>query len=111
MLVANAPSNAHTHCCKDRLRLRLLTCFALLQGCVFTQDVNQAIYISDAMETGTVQVKPGCAVPTSTRLQQNHTSTSTTILPKEPETVRLISTYCTLLQVNAAPARGPDHFP
>jgi glyceraldehyde-3-phosphate dehydrogenase (NADP+) len=39
-----------------------------LQGCVFTQDINQAIYISDAMETGTVQV-------------------------------------------NAAPARGPDHFP
>ena len=38
------------------------------QGCVFTQDINQAIYISDAMETGTVQV-------------------------------------------NAAPARGPDHFP
>jgi hypothetical protein len=27
-----------------------------LQGCVFTQDINQAIYISDAMETGTVQV-------------------------------------------------------
>ena len=26
------------------------------QGCVFTQDINQAIYISDAMETGTVQV-------------------------------------------------------
>ena len=39
-----------------------------VQGCVFTQDVNQAIIISDAMETGTVQV-------------------------------------------NAAPARGPDHFP
>lgn len=38
------------------------------QGCVFTQDINKAIYISDAMETGTVQV-------------------------------------------NAAPARGPDHFP
>eukprot|EP00775_Hariotina_reticulata_P003280 gene3280-3557_t len=39
-----------------------------LQGCVFTQDVNQALRISDAMQTGTVQV-------------------------------------------NAAPARGPDHFP
>eukprot|EP00878_Enallax_costatus_P004140 GHUV01004369.1.p1 GENE.GHUV01004369.1~~GHUV01004369.1.p1 ORF type:complete len:552 (+),score=134.00 GHUV01004369.1:170-1657(+) len=39
-----------------------------LQGCVFTKDVNQAIRISDAMQTGTVQV-------------------------------------------NAAPARGPDHFP
>ncbi len=39
-----------------------------LQGCVFTQDINQAIYISDAMETGTVQI-------------------------------------------NSAPARGPDHFP
>lgn len=39
-----------------------------LQGCVFTQDVDTAIRISDAMETGTVQV-------------------------------------------NAAPARGPDHFP
>jgi hypothetical protein len=27
------------------------------QGCVFTQDINQAIAISDAMETGTVQVQ------------------------------------------------------
>eukprot|EP00898_Chlorokybus_atmophyticus_P008222 jgi/Chlat1/8400/Chrsp80S07834 len=39
-----------------------------LQGCVFTQDINKAILVSDGMETGTVQV-------------------------------------------NAAPARGPDHFP
>ena len=27
-----------------------------LQGCVFTRDINQALAISDAMETGTVQV-------------------------------------------------------
>lgn len=39
-----------------------------MQGCVFTKDVNKAILISDAMETGTVQI-------------------------------------------NSAPARGPDHFP
>ncbi|EFJ23760.1 hypothetical protein SELMODRAFT_232458 [Selaginella moellendorffii] len=39
-----------------------------LQGCVFTKDVNKAMLVSDAMETGTVQI-------------------------------------------NAAPARGPDHFP
>ncbi|OIV99855.1 hypothetical protein TanjilG_26193 [Lupinus angustifolius] len=39
-----------------------------LQGCVFTKDVNKAMLISDAMETGTVQI-------------------------------------------NSAPARGPDHFP
>ncbi|KAI5066213.1 hypothetical protein GOP47_0018837 [Adiantum capillus-veneris] len=39
-----------------------------LQGCVFTRDINKAIMISDAMETGTVQI-------------------------------------------NSAPARGPDHFP
>lgn len=39
-----------------------------VQGCVFTKDVNKAILISDAMETGTVQI-------------------------------------------NSAPARGPDHFP
>lgn len=39
-----------------------------LQGCVFTKDINKAILISDAMETGTVQI-------------------------------------------NSAPARGPDHFP
>jgi glyceraldehyde-3-phosphate dehydrogenase (NADP+) len=39
-----------------------------LQGCVFTKDIDQAIAISDAMETGTVQI-------------------------------------------NSAPARGPDHFP
>lgn len=38
------------------------------QGCVFTKDINKAILISDAMETGTVQI-------------------------------------------NSAPARGPDHFP
>ena len=38
------------------------------QGCVFTRDINAAIRISDAMETGTVQI-------------------------------------------NAPPARGPDHFP
>ncbi|XWS17771.1 hypothetical protein CRYUN_Cryun33cG0096100 [Craigia yunnanensis] len=37
-------------------------------GCVFTKDVNKAILISDAMETGAVQI-------------------------------------------NSAPARGPDHFP
>lgn len=30
-----------------------------LQGCVFTRDVNAAIAISDAMETGTVQVGQG----------------------------------------------------
>jgi glyceraldehyde-3-phosphate dehydrogenase (NADP+) len=47
------------HCNKNNIAL---------QGCVFTQDINRAIMISDAMETGTVQI-------------------------------------------NAAPARGPDHFP
>ena len=40
----------------------------LLQGCLFTKDVNLAIRLSDAMSSGTIQV-------------------------------------------NAAPARGPDHFP
>lgn len=39
-----------------------------MQGCVFTKDINKAILIGDAMETGTVQI-------------------------------------------NSAPARGPDHFP
>jgi len=39
-----------------------------LQGCVFTADINKAIQLSDALETGTVQI-------------------------------------------NSAPARGPDHFP
>ncbi|CAN6540623.1 unnamed protein product [Malus baccata var. baccata] len=39
-----------------------------LQGCVFTKDINKAMLIGDAMETGTVQI-------------------------------------------NSAPARGPDHFP
>lgn len=32
-------------------------CAAVPQGCVFTRDINQAIMISDAMETGTVQVR------------------------------------------------------
>jgi glyceraldehyde-3-phosphate dehydrogenase (NADP+) len=41
------------HCNSNRLAL---------QGCLFTRDVNQAIRISDAMETGTVQVRaPTCA--------------------------------------------------
>lgn len=31
----------------------------VLQGCVFTNDINQAIRISDAMETGSVQVGGG----------------------------------------------------
>lgn len=39
-----------------------------LQGCVFTRDINKAILISDAMESGAIQI-------------------------------------------NSAPARGPDHFP
>ncbi|CAM6038605.1 unnamed protein product [Sphagnum compactum] len=39
-----------------------------LQGCIFTKDINKAIMISDAMESGTIQI-------------------------------------------NGAPARGPDHFP
>jgi glyceraldehyde-3-phosphate dehydrogenase (NADP+) len=39
-----------------------------LQGCIFTRDINKAIMISDAMESGTIQI-------------------------------------------NGAPARGPDHFP
>lgn len=54
-----SPEDAIEHCNANRLAL---------QGCVFTQDINEAIRISDAMETGTVQI-------------------------------------------NAAPARGPDHFP
>jgi glyceraldehyde-3-phosphate dehydrogenase (NADP+) len=40
----------------------------LVQGCVFTKDINKAMLISDAMESGTIQI-------------------------------------------NSAPARGPDHFP
>jgi len=27
-----------------------------MQGCVFTRDINKAMLISDAMETGTVQI-------------------------------------------------------
>jgi glyceraldehyde-3-phosphate dehydrogenase (NADP+) len=30
-----------------------------LQGCVFTKDINTAMKLSDAMKTGTVQVRPG----------------------------------------------------
>ena len=39
-----------THC------FTLYLYLAWLQGCVFTNNVNEAIRISDAMETGTVQV-------------------------------------------------------
>lgn len=28
----------------------------IMQGCVFTKDINKAMLISDAMETGTVQI-------------------------------------------------------
>jgi len=28
----------------------------IMQGCVFTRDINKAMLISDAMETGTVQI-------------------------------------------------------
>ena len=38
------------------------------QGCIFTKNIDKAIMLSDAMESGTIQI-------------------------------------------NAAPARGPDHFP
>lgn len=55
----SSPEEAVEHC---------NACCYGLQGCVFTQDINRAICISDAMETGTVQI-------------------------------------------NAAPARGPDHYP
>lgn len=55
----DSPAAAVEHCNANNLAL---------QGCVFTRDINQAVKISDAMETGTVQI-------------------------------------------NAAPARGPDHFP
>mmetsp|Transcript_13008 Transcript_13008/g.23136 ORF Transcript_13008/g.23136 Transcript_13008/m.23136 type:complete len:500 (-) Transcript_13008:217-1716(-) len=53
------PIEGVEHCNRNRLAL---------QGCVFTQNLDQAIALSDAMRTGTVQI-------------------------------------------NAAPARGPDHFP
>ncbi|KAG2500942.1 hypothetical protein HYH03_000767 [Edaphochlamys debaryana] len=54
-----SPEEAVAHCNASKFGL---------QGCVFTRDINAAIALSDAMETGTVQV-------------------------------------------NSAPARGPDHFP
>ena len=69
----------------------------MLQGCVFTQDINRAIAISDAMETGTVQVgSKSCPMWTPDSLQ---------CFESFP---RLSSP---LFQINAAPARGPDHFP
>ena len=56
---SNSVDEAIEHCNMNRLAL---------QGCVFTRNIDNAIKISDAMQTGTVQI-------------------------------------------NAAPARGPDHFP
>lgn len=46
MRVASS-QQAVDHCNSSRLAL---------QGCVFTQDINAAILISDSMETGSVQV-------------------------------------------------------
>jgi acyl-CoA reductase-like NAD-dependent aldehyde dehydrogenase len=43
----NSVDEAVAHCNSSNLGL---------QGCVFTQDINQALRISDAMQTGTVQV-------------------------------------------------------
>ena len=54
--------------CVHHFQLIYTECAAARQGCVFTRNIDAAIAISDAMETGTVQV-------------------------------------------NSAPARGPDHFP
>jgi len=34
-----------------------------LQGCVFTRDINTAMRISDAMQTGTVQVRGAMTLP------------------------------------------------
>jgi glyceraldehyde-3-phosphate dehydrogenase (NADP+) len=59
VLRVNSIDEAVHHCNSSNLGL---------QGCVFTRDINTAMRVSDAMQTGTVQV-------------------------------------------NAAPARGPDHFP
>jgi glyceraldehyde-3-phosphate dehydrogenase (NADP+) len=53
------PEEGVDHCNASKLAL---------QGCIFTKNIDQAILLSDAMETGTIQI-------------------------------------------NAAPARGPDHFP
>jgi acyl-CoA reductase-like NAD-dependent aldehyde dehydrogenase len=109
------------------------------QGCVFTRDVNKAITISDAMETGTVQVgsgrgrcrqrlagrgrggaagahrfeglaarlhqtpspvKQGPAAPPPAYQPPTQPAPSLLPPPSPPTT-----------QINAAPARGPDHFP
>lgn len=69
-----------------------------LQGCVFTRDINTAMRISDAMQTGTVQVNmvggAGCAghlcvavvqyhaVRFSTAVQYRSTVQYTTLTPQ-----------------------------
>ena len=62
-------------CCLLQLRPDSAGCglsyFVLCsQGCVFTRDINRAIRISDAMETGTVQVT--CAVQSSDFNKESH---------------------------------------
>lgn len=49
-----SPADAVAHCNASTLGL---------QGCVFTRDINAAITLSDAMETGTVQVGGGRCLP------------------------------------------------
>eukprot|EP00983_Pelagomonas_calceolata_P097198 1158216-Pelagomonas_calceolata.AAC.9 len=53
---ANAPRTPHPQVDGHEPAIQHCNASSLaLQGCVFTQDINRAIEISDAMETGTVQ--------------------------------------------------------
>ncbi|KAK9683682.1 hypothetical protein RND81_10G158400 [Saponaria officinalis] len=56
------------HCNASNFGLQFDHIMQMMQGCIFTKDINKAMLISDAMESGTIQI-------------------------------------------NSAPARGPDHFP
>lgn len=47
ILRVDTPEQGVEHCNANRVAL---------QGCVFTRDIEQAIRLSDAMETGSVQV-------------------------------------------------------
>lgn len=104
------------------MSLTISTYYSRKQGCVFTRDINKAIAISDAMETGTVQVRrhpaPACCQTLccvsriSLHAQLGGRACGCTVGDLSARFHNLCPLPHSLSsQINAAPARGPDHFP
>jgi len=97
----DGPEPAIQHCNASSLAL---------QGCVFTQDINKAIQISDAMETGTVQVcvlyvRVCICIFVCVCLDTHILLCKNSTYYRHLSHLLLPTRFC--LQINAAPARGP----